>query len=734
MNLIINHIITSKAKAKYKELGLSEELISIYLKHKKYRTTKDNTYLIQNFEHFSCFQTILNSYKEGELMLETIFKKLDFKIFEPGKIIYSPNDIISNMFYVFYGSVKIDKNKINTLASTSYIKSYVKNCYNKSKSKQIDNDNALNKRGKNFLKLGFAKKLIKAIKKVEYFNENDNLISKGDEYGFDDIRNKSLRRRDLVETTSTCIIGFLSKEDWINIFEKTDLLKKNDILKFLQNLQILKNWTNDKMISHIYNSMTERNINIGETLIKFGQEFTKFYIIRKGFFQVEIKLKSKIKNCFNDIDSFGNYNDKERTDNIKYEAKNFYIKEENYKIITYGKGEFLGDIEYYLNSKKYLTKILCKSNSALVYEINYDDLITNSAVELKKLLMKEGKAKLEYFNKRIQEMKILNNSKIRNKNKYKQIILKKLEEEKGKIFTDMENKKNGLLLYEKKRRKRLKTASLNLNNVKNNNLYENNLYNNIKSRNKTENNYLTSFTKTKNQIQSKFIFPTSVKKDKINLKLTQLNWQTHNNKKGNNSNDIITTFDTFASKANISKNNNNENHVKFKVKSENKILKLFNVIKNPNFNINNIEIINRLKSHEMTNIKTPKKDVMRIISSKNFVPQTPNDKLLKAFTYLYKNEEKRKKNIQMNEANGINCFNTQEYSFLKTSDKSLNDNNNTNSNNNTLSLIKKENNVQKINFKGKMPLLTEVVRYKKKIVLKGFYTNKIKNYNVNCNI
>ena len=45
--------------------------------------------------------------------------------------------------------------------------------------------------------------------------------------------------------------------------------------------------------------------------------------------------------------------------------------------------------------------------------------------KLKKLLMKEGKAKLEYFNKRIQEMKILNNSKIRNKNKYKQIILKK---------------------------------------------------------------------------------------------------------------------------------------------------------------------------------------------------------------------------------------------------------------------------------------------------------------------
>ena len=54
-------------------------------------------------------------------------------------------------------------------------------------------------------------------------------------------------------------------------------------------------------------------------------------------FVKKLQLLEKIKNAFNDIDSFGNYNAKEKTENIKYESKNFYTKEENFKIITYGK-------------------------------------------------------------------------------------------------------------------------------------------------------------------------------------------------------------------------------------------------------------------------------------------------------------------------------------------------------------------------------------------------------------
>ena len=50
-------------------------------------------------------------------MLESIFKKLDLVLYEPGKVIYSSNDIISSMFYILYGSVKIIRNVITSLAS-----------------------------------------------------------------------------------------------------------------------------------------------------------------------------------------------------------------------------------------------------------------------------------------------------------------------------------------------------------------------------------------------------------------------------------------------------------------------------------------------------------------------------------------------------------------------------------------------------------------------------------------
>ena len=86
MNLIKN-ILTNKAKSKYKGFGLSEQLISIFLKPKKYRTSQDNYLLMQNYEYFECFQKILKNYKEGELMLDSIFKKLDFVIYDPGKIL-----------------------------------------------------------------------------------------------------------------------------------------------------------------------------------------------------------------------------------------------------------------------------------------------------------------------------------------------------------------------------------------------------------------------------------------------------------------------------------------------------------------------------------------------------------------------------------------------------------------------------------------------------------------------
>ena len=735
MNLI-KHIITNKARAKYKDLGLSEELISLFLKQKKYRTIQDNLYLIQNFEYFNCFQKILKNYKEGELMFETIVKNLDFLIYDPGRVIYSSNDIISNMFFIFYGSVKIDKTKIKTLSPfrrpkspSSKTKRNKKNELTEIKEEKEDK--------KDFRKLGFVIKLINAMKKSLIkkesnlsnfdFNENEIILSKGDEYGFDEINFN--RRKYTAITKTTCIIGFLSKEDWRYIFEKTDVIKRNDMLKFLEGLQIFKNRNNDKIINNIYNSINERNINIGGTLIKFGEELKKYFIIRKGFFQVEVKMKQKINNVFNDIDSFGNYNDKEKTENIKYEAKNYYTKEDYFKIITYGKGEFLGDIEFYLDSKKYLTNISCKSNSAVVYEINSEDLMKYMTPNLKETLIKEGRTKLEYFKKRILGIKILKSKKINSKNKYKQIILNKLEEEKGEIFKDIENKKNGLFLYEQKQRKRLKAASLNENakNIYLNSNFNKYKYNNYLSkkkqnRNIIENNYLSIYNNKDNK-KIKFNLPTPVKSNKINIKLFKSNKQ--NNNIDFSSKMVNSIYDSLSP----------EKQGKiFPLKSEKTISTFFNTMKNnKDIYMNTLELKRKINSNEINNIKTidvkftPKKDIMKLILSKKFFPKTPNDKILKAYSNLCTHQSVPKNSLHLNENNDINYYTTQNYSFLKTNDKSINE---SNGNANTIYALKTFENKNTGNLKKSIPLLTEFVSIKKELTLKEFSLKKYKNYKI----
>ena len=69
---------------------------------------------------------------------------------------------------------------------------------------------------------------------------------------------------------------------------------------------------------------------------------------------------------------------KEKSENIKYELKNYYYKNEKYKIVTYGEGEIIGDIETFLGRNYFLTDIFCNTDSSLVYEISFTDLSTSN--------------------------------------------------------------------------------------------------------------------------------------------------------------------------------------------------------------------------------------------------------------------------------------------------------------------------------------------------------------------
>ena len=781
-------------KSTLKSLGIPEELIKIYKKQKNYRTFRDNLLLIQRNDHLNCFQKILKTHREGELIYETIIKNLDFMIYEPGKVIYYPKDMITNVFYIFHGSVKVDKTQYEKFPSpikkksppikmktNSKIKSPSSNIinFNFTFSGPIGEENImerlLNKDDNNWIKeemdennendndekkdvkeLGFFKKLFRAVKQykiykenklksIEYNNDSDSdnegiiTLFKGDEYGVNDINLP--RRLDLVETQTVCIIGFLSKHDFKFIFEKTDALKKNDIFSFLKALKLLQKVNNEVVINNIYNAINERRIYRGEYLIKRGEIADKFFIIRKGDFQVNLNIKQKIKNNFNDLNYFGHYTLKEKSTNIKYEIKNHYYNDEKYKIVTYGEGEIIGDIELYLNSNKYLTDIFCNTDSSLVYEINYKDFNINSHKTMQQLLLLEGEQKLKYFQERILDIKKINSKKMNNINRFKEIISNKLEEDKGEIFKQIENDTSDRYKYENRQRKRLKSAILNnnLNNIiKEINIlrFENNLFSNYKFKvGKGRNRCIFKLKKENNDLP---IFPTRISNNKSKFFTDETDLL-------NNKDSLSINFFQSINKINdnlIPKNNESTKSLFYKSPKRNEVNKNYKNQKlfNQKFTLG-VKNLKSLMIKDNNYIKLRSKKLthgLKLSPKKKNRPMTLNEKFQNIFTKLFINKKNRNALIEdYDSINNINYYNTQDSSTKKTTEYSKNSLNNFYQN--ILKSLICETNKDNKFFSPKIDerfykndnLLTEIINNRKKNLLTKLYSNKSNNYKYN---
>ena len=793
--------VLGMSKNKYKNLGLPDELVKIYRKQKNYRTIKDNTILIKSCDHLKCFEKLIKSNKQGELMYETIIKNVDFVINEPGKVIYFPKDMITNMFFIFHGTVKVDKNQYNNFSSPKR-NARKSRKYNYNFNKDDNNDgnifaNFLNKEksednkmnfgelNKNIKKqnikiLGFYKKLSKGFQKnkttkekenkkynsgINYYNDTYNngiiYLKKGDEYGSEDIY--SMRRKDLVECQTYCVIGFLSKHDWIYIFEKTDILKKNDLLNFLKTSKILKEVNNDVVINNIYNSIKEKRLFRGESLVKKGEKFDKIFIIRKGFFQVNLNVKYTINNLFNDLNYFGRFTMKEKSENIKYELKNCYYNNEKYKIVTYGEGEIIGDIEAHLGCNAFLTDVFCNTDSSLVYEITIEDFYSYSNKTMKEALNEEGKQKLQYYRERIHSITTINSKKLNNANKFKEIISNKLEEEKGHIFNRIENSSNGKLKYEKKQRKRLKSSyvnsklkkildqisvqqstGLNINDFK---------YINYKNNTEKHNKYKIKFKKK--PIEEVFyIFSTSIKNNEL-IKSNEFtskdnkdeifNKDTKDNKKNKdksianfetNNSQYVKTTTSYSKNYNTIKNlfksnDKNINSAKYNKKISSGDIRHFNLFNSNQKNNTKEYKRENIFSNDCLNLKTESSinhfNNNNILTCKKQKNWSLNDKFQSIFSNLF--QQNKNRNESKEEYDSLNYYNTQESTNIKISDTSKQN------------LIKNPKYRQYYNNKifwspkietprKSMSILTEIIKDQKDILFKKLSYGKRKDYSV----
>ena len=386
------------------KLDIPEELMEIYRRPPESRTQNNINYLYQECKKLKFFKNLILTNNQAQLMIREIISRVEFSLFSKGKIIYSLNEPIINMLFVFEGEINIYEKQIN--------------------------------------KKPIRRELSGSPKKLPIPQEQNNqkvayILSKGDIYGDEDIKKE--KREMQVDAKTKCIIGFLSIQDYIFIFEKTNLLERNDIKEFLMKINIFKD-INIIVLNNLCELIKIKKISKGEYLVKKGEPYNNIYLIRHGSFHIFFNTRIKIITEY-DLESFSNSKKRSESSNIKYKfEKNCYDKLQ-YQIITLFSGEFIGDIEYYLGKEKYSLFARCTSDDTEVFEINANAFESICNRKIKNFFSKEIKKKIDYFEKRCKEIrKVHKNKNFGLKNKYKLMIIKNIEEENKDIFEKFENK------------------------------------------------------------------------------------------------------------------------------------------------------------------------------------------------------------------------------------------------------------------------------------------------------
>jgi CRP-like cAMP-binding protein len=377
------------------KLDISEELWEIYKRPPESRTQNNINYLYQESKKLKCFKNILTKNEKGQLMVRELLSRVEFSLFHKGKNIYSFNEPIINMFFIFEGEVII----------------YKKNPLTSSKIKKLNKE--------------------QTIKEIDYY------LSKGDEYGKEDLKKE--KREVIVESNSKCIIGFLTIQDWTLIFEKTNILEKNDIINFISKINMFKDM-NHLILNNLCDIIKMKKVSKSAFLVKKGEPYKNIYIIRYGSFKIFFNSKIKITTEF-DLNSFSDSKKRSQSANIKYKFEKNCFDKLQYQIIYLFNGEFIGDIEYYLGKEKYVLFAKCSSDDTEVIEISLQNFESICSRRMKAIFLKEIKNKIDYFEKRCKEIKkVHKNKNFGLKNRYKLMIIRNIEEQNKNEFEKMENK------------------------------------------------------------------------------------------------------------------------------------------------------------------------------------------------------------------------------------------------------------------------------------------------------
>jgi len=230
-------------------------------------------------------------------------------------------------------------------------------------------------------------------------------------------------RKYACEAATNCILAFLNEKYYHIFFDRINSTTRGAIISFLYKLNYFNN-KND-FIHKLCRAMMLKSYKKGTFLYKKNMPFLYMYILKSGTVAINVLKISKyksdmnpdliinsqnMKKSYNSLNDINKINDKETFEHFTkertFEINGEYFEKKLYTLVNYGKGEILGNIEYYLNLNKYLFSAKCITDVEF-YEIEIDIFRKIQKPDNIEFFDEKTRHQIKYFKKRINEINII---------------------------------------------------------------------------------------------------------------------------------------------------------------------------------------------------------------------------------------------------------------------------------------------------------------------------------------
>lgn len=159
----------------------------------------------------------------------------------------------------------------------------------------------------------------------------------------------------------------IKRKDFYCLIEpvrKEEYLKE---LKFFHSISIFSEFSRNA-IERLKLNIKEKKFLTGEKVLEQNDPISNVYIVKSGSFQIRYKTIKNIVNEF-DLNYYINITPMEFrfTENRNYEIKGFKKTEENWKLFTAERSQFIGDLEFiHKKERSYFTIECAQKDSVLI--------------------------------------------------------------------------------------------------------------------------------------------------------------------------------------------------------------------------------------------------------------------------------------------------------------------------------------------------------------------------------